>query len=278
MSARAPDNRGAVLLLTFFMMLVLSGLVTAVGVYSHHSQLTARSQWLDRRALYIAESGWQRARQALAAGTWAGTVSPGNTYTESFGGGEYSVTVVASSSCASSCNYAITSSAYVPNQTSPLARRQVAESAVPVTVTLGTNFSLAATASASSSNGGNTPANAKDANSATRWEAGTNGAGSWLAMDYGSATSLNRIMVDEHANITNLTIEYSDNGTSWSAPAGLSVSNSSTTWTANFTPESHRYYRARFTGVPSGRKASVREMRSYTTSVSLSTGDVTSQW
>jgi Tfp pilus assembly protein PilX len=280
MKGRLQPHRGSVLLLTFLVMLVVAGLVAAVGWYAQSNLQSARAQWLDRRAFAIAEAGWQRARQALAAETWVASVSPGNTYTESFGGGEYTVTIVASNACTSSCDYTITASAYIPNQANAIARRQLVETDLNVTVTSGTNYSLAVStiASASSSNGTNLPALAKDGLSATKWQSGTNGSGSWLAMDYGSATTLDRIIVKEDANITNLTIEWSDDGAVWNAPTGLAVSNSGKTWTANFGSTSHRYFRSRFTGVPSGRKAAVKESESYNISISLATGDVTTVW
>ncbi len=273
------SRSGAVLLLTFLLMLVLAGLVTAVGLYANHSLATARSQRLDRQALYVAEAGWQRSRQALAASTWTGAVSPGNNYTESFGGGEYVVNVTADSACIASCNYTVTSSGYIPSQAVTMARRQVSEVDAPVTTVTGTNFSLAATASASSSNGTNTPAKANDGSSSTKWQSGTNGNTSWLAMDYGSSATLNRLVVDENANIGGTTVEYSDNGSTWTSISGATVTQSpSKTWNATFSPISHRYFRASFTGVGSSKKAAVDEMRSYNTTISLSTGDITSQW
>ncbi len=271
-------ERGAALLLTFLMMLVLAGLVAAVGFYANATLVGSRSQYLDRSALYIAEAGWQRARQAISADTWAAAISPGNTYTESFGSGEYAVTIVASNACSSSCTYTVTSAAYIPTQAAAIARRQLEEGSVTATVTVGSNYSLTATASASSSNGGNTPGNAKDSNTGTHWQAGVNGTGTWLAMDYGSAVTLDRIVVREEANISNLTIEYSDNGSTWTAPSGLAVSNSGTTWTTNFSSTSHRYFRAYFTGVPSNRKAAVDEFESYNIAVTLGTGEVTTEW
>ena len=278
---RSPlsTHSGAVLLLTFLLLLVLTGLVTAVGLYANHSLATARSQRLDRQALYIAEAGWQRARQALAASTWTGAVAPGNDYTESFGGGEYVVNVTAENACIASCNYTVTSSSYVPNQTAVLARRRITEVDAPVTIVTGTNFSLAATASASSSTGANTPNKANDGNSATKWQSGTNGNTSWLAMDYGSSATLNRIVVDEDSNIGGITVDYSDNGSVWTSISGATVTQSpSKKWNATFSPISHRYFRANLTGVGANKKAAVEEMRSYNTTISLSTGDIISQW
>lgn len=273
------SSRGAALLTTFLMMIVLSGLALAVGVVSHNSLVGGRSQLLDKQAFYIAEAGWQRARQALSAGTWSAAASPGNTYTESFGAGEYRVTLVENGG--SPTTYTITAEGYVPNQTVTVAKRKVVETAVPVTLGSGTNLSLSATASASSSSGSNTPNKANDDNNGTRWESGTNGSGSWLSMDYGGATTLDTVVVQEHNNIDGLTIEWSDNGSSWTAASGLSVVESpNKTWTATFTATSHQYFRSQFTNVPSSKAAAVKEMESYYTAAapSFGTGDVTTQW
>lgn len=258
-------------------MLVLAGMALAVGVFSYNSQVGGRSQLLDKQAFYIAEAGWQRARQAINAGTWSAATSPGNTYTESFGAGEYRVTLVDNSDS----TYTITSEGYVPNQTATVAKRKIVETAVPVTTGSGNNLSLSATASASSSNGSNTPEKANDGSTSTRWESGTNGSGSWLAMDYGSATTLDKIVVQEHNFIDGLTIKYSDNGSSWTAVSGLSVTESpAKTWTATFTAASHRYFQSELTSVPSNKAAAIKEMESYNTAASptLGTGDFTTQW
>jgi hypothetical protein len=268
-------ERGAALLLTFLLMLVLSGLALAASTFSRNSQVTVSSQLLDKQAFYIAEAGWQRARQALAAGTWAAATSPGNIYTESFGTGEYKVTIVDNGSG----SYTITSEGYVPNQTTTAAKRKLVESSISVSTSSGTNLSLSATASASSSNGDNLPALAKDELTSTWWEAGDSGSGSWLAMDYTTATTLNQIIVKEKNFIDALTVESSDDASAWSVVSGLSVVESpSKTWTATFTATSHRYFRARFTDVPTSKKASVTEMESYGSSFSLGTGSVTTQW
>ena len=79
---KTSQQRGAALFLTFLVMLVLSGLALAVGMFSRNSMQTGTSQLLDKQAWYIAEAGWQRARQALSVGTWAAASSAGNTYTE----------------------------------------------------------------------------------------------------------------------------------------------------------------------------------------------------
>lgn len=264
---------GSALLLTFLMMLVLAGLATAGAVFSHNSLMTGKAYLLDQHALYVAEAGQQRARQALIAGTWTAAASPGNTYSESFGPGAYSVTIVDNGGA----TYTITSSGYVPNATTYAARRQIAEGELSVTVSDGTNASLTATASASSEDASNPASNAKDGSTSTSWKAGSNGSG-WLAMDYGSAVTLNKIVVKEDNNITGVSIEWSDDGSSWTTASGLSVSASGKTWTSTFISASHRYFRASLSA-SSGKKPSVKEMESYNSTLSaLGAGEVTTQW
>jgi Tfp pilus assembly protein PilX len=273
--AGRAHERGAALLATFLLMLVLAGLAMAVGIFGHNSVVGGRNQLQDKQAFYVAEAGWQRARQALVAGTWAAAASPGNTYTESFGAGEYVVVIVNNGNS----TYTITSSGYVPNQTNAAARRRIVESELSVSTGTGSNLSLTASASASSSNGTNTPAKANDGSTTTNWESGTNGSGSWLAMDYGSATTLNRIFIDERNFIDGITIEYSDDASSWTTVSGLSVVESpAKNWTCDFTAASHRYFRAVFTAFPSNKKVAVDEMESYSTSMSLGAGSVTTTW
>ena len=273
MRVRPGSEHGAALLLALLMMLVLAGLATAVGIFSHNSLLTGKSQLLDKQAFYTAEAGWQRARQALMAQTWTAASSPGNTYTESFGPGEYRVTIVDNGDL----TYTITAEGYIPNQTATVARRQAIEANVPTR----TNLSLTATALASSSQGNNLPSNANDGSTATAWVAGTMGSGSWLAMDFGSATTLNQIIIRENDNIDGLTVESSTDASTWTTVSGLSVVESpAKRWTANFSSTSARYFRARFTSVPSNKRASVQELESYNTSgaVTLGKGTFRTQW
>jgi hypothetical protein len=275
----ALGRGGAALLTSFMLMLMLSTMALAVGVTSHNSLTGARSQLADKQAFWVAEAGWQRARQALLAGTWTAAGSPGNTYTEDFPPspatktGEYRVTIVNNGS-----DYTITSEGYVPSLSASVARRQVIEDEASVTFNDGTNYSLTATASASSTNGSNVPANARDGSTSTFWRAQNNGNG-WLMMDHGSAVTLNKIVVQENNNITGVSIEWSDDNSAWTTAAGLSVVESpSRTWTATFTPASHRYFRASVSASSSNRP-SVEEMRNYNSSFgALGTGEVTTQW
>ena len=271
--------RGAVLLLTFLMMLVLAGLVAAVGIFAHNSLLTVKTQLLDQQAFAVAEAGLARARQQLAAGAWnAGTCTSGSPCTESFPPtsaiGQYQIVITGGNP------YTVTSSAYLPNSTTVAARRQATLSAVNAYANLSRNPN--AVASASSSKGGNTPDKAKDGSLSTNWESNTKGSGSWLAMDAQLATTLNTIIVKENDNIDGLTIEWSDDASSWTAAGGLSVVESpSKTWTATFTAASHRYFRAYLTSVPSSKRAAIDELETYNTAssaVSLDRGQFATQW
>ena len=271
------SQRGAVLFLTFLLMFLVTGLAVAAATLAQNSQMTGKSQFLDKAALYIAEAGQQRARQTLVAGTWTASASPGTTYTESFGAGEYRVTIVD----LGGNQYSITSEGYVPSQAVSAAKRRLLENSINVTVSNGTNQSLTATATASSTNGSNVASNAKDGSNSTKWKAGTDGSNEWLRMDFGgSPPTLNKIVIGEDANIDGVSIQFSSNGSSWSTASGLSVVESpSKTWTATFTAASYRYARALFPSSGSSKKVSVNEMQSYNASISaLGAGEVTTSW
>ena len=263
------SQRGAALFVTFIMVLMLAGLALAVGTFAHNSLLTGKSQLLDKQAYYIALAGWQRARQALVAGTWIAAESPGSVNTEPFGAGEYVVTIVDNGGTST-----ITSDGYVPSQSASQAHRQVAEgsnsaSRISVTITLGTNLSLAATALSSGDASGNPASNAKDGDTGTRWQANTNGSDSWLGMDLGSAATVDRIIIKEqNERINDLRIEFSDDGASWTTVSGQSVIEVGDDWTATFAETSHRHFRAFFFDVVSGSPVRVREFETYNSSVS----------
>jgi hypothetical protein len=259
------------------MMLVLAGLALAAGTVAHNSLLSGKSQLLDKQAFYIAEAGWQRARQAIAANTWTAAASPGNAYTESFGSGEYRVTIVDNGDG----TYTITSEGYVPNQTLAAARRRVVERNLSAASSSGTNLSLAAAILASSSQpgSGNAPSNANDGQTATKWQASTAGNGEWLRLDFGSATAVNRVVILEHPHVDGLTVESSADGSTWTTVPGLSVVESpAQTWTANFTTTSTRYLRTVFNNVPANQTAGAKEFESYNASLTLGQGAVTTQW
>jgi Tfp pilus assembly protein PilX len=279
----ASRRRGAALLLTLLMMIMLCGLALAVGVSAHNSLLTGRMALQDKQAYYIAEAGLQRARQALSAGTWAAASGSGNSYTESFGAGVYVVTIVdnaATTTVSGSTDYTITSEAYIPSQSNYQARRQVHEYEADVDVST-TNYSLTATASASSADGSHPASNAKDGDTSTKWKAGSND-DAWLQMDYGSAVSLDLLVTREDSNIDGIaSVQYSDDGSAWTSVAGLTVTEpSSKVWHADFTAASHRYFRVTYT-IGSSKKGQVKELQSYGGSGSVTfsdDGEVTTEW
>ena len=282
-------RRGAVLLLTFMMGLLVAGLALAVGVFAHNSVVSGRNQWLDRQAFYIAEAGWQRARQALSTGEWIAAPSPGLTYTETFGSGAYRVTVVDESDGDKKhdddkATYTITSEGYVPNQALALAKRKVIEQAVSVTQPASANLSLGAAISASSSKpgAGNAPENANDGKNSTKWQADTKGDDEWLALDYGAATTVNHVVAQEHQHVDGVTVYTSKDGVTWTPAPNLTVveppDKKGKTWNASFTTVSTRYLRVVLTNEKSKDTTGVSELESYNAALMLGQGTVATQW
>lgn len=290
-SGRSPccqsaRERGAALFLTFLLMLVVSGLALAAAVCSSNSLAIGTGQLIDKQVVYIAEAGWQRARQALSAGTWGAGVSPGSTYSESFGGGVYNVTIVDNAATVTengSTDYTITSQGYVPSAASYVARREIVEYQTSATAA-NTNRSLTATAAASSTNGSNSASKANDGNTSTKWQASTKGPNEWLSMDHGSSVTLDKMVIKDDGNIASaITIQYSDNNASWTTVGGSSlVESPNNTFTILCTAATHRYFRALFPDVPSGSRAGVKEMESYNTANRTVTftapGRTTTEW
>ena len=250
-------ERGAVLLVTFLMMLMLAGLALAAAVFSQNSLATGRSQRLDRQALEVAEAGAQRARQAFAALVWTANSSHTETLLSSTGSqlGEYTVTISASSP------YTITSDGYVPSTAAPILRRQVTLSALTTSTNLALNPHVVATAS--SSNGSNTPEKARDGATGSQWRAQTTGSGQWLKFDFQTATTVHQVIVDEDQNITGVAVAWSDDDSAWTAGPAPTVSGSGNnqTYTVTFAPDvSHRYVRATLTASGPGNRVGVDEM------------------
>jgi len=264
-------RRGAVLLLTFFLLLVLAGIALAVGTFAQNSLVTGKSQLLDHQAFEVAMTGAQRARQAFAAGTWAA----GSTNTESFGPGQCTVTISASSP------YTITSDGYVPTVATWVTRRRVTVSSVTSSTNLALNPNVIATAS--SSNGSRTPERARDGSTSTDWRANTTGSGQWLKFDFQAATTVSQIVIDENQNITGVTVDWSDDDSSWTAGPAATVSGSGNnqTYTVTFTPDVlHRYFRATFTASGGSSRVGVDEMTGSNSAgtLALSQGTFATQW
>ncbi len=280
--SQAPRReRGAVFFLTFLMMLVLVGMATGVAIFSQNSLLTGKTYQADKQAFYVAEAGWQRARQALSVGTWSpGLCTSGSPCTETFPGsgtaiGQYQVSIAHNGDN----TYTVTSSGYTPNATTYAAKRQLTENTVSISPS-GTNLSLAATASSSSNNGSSHAASkANDGDSSSYWEAGTKGPNEWLKMDLGSNQTVSVIwLYEKNNNIDDLTVEYSTNDSTWTTVPSLSkVESPSKTWLIAFTATSARYFRATFTSVDSSKQASVKEYELYGAST-YGSGPLTTQW
>ena len=279
-------RRGAALLLTFLMMLVLMGLALAVGVSAQQSLLTGRTALQDAQAYYVAEAGWQRARQALGAGTWQSAAGAGNTYTETFGSGEYRVTVLDNANYTTengSTDYTITADGYVPNSTTYSAKRQVHEYQADLTAA-NTNLSLAATATASSTKSSNTATKAKDDDTSTKWQANNKGPNEWLQMDYAAAVTIDKIVLRDDGTINStFRIEWSNDNAAWTTISTTSLSEvSSNIWEATFTAVSHRYFRVTFTDTDNNDRVAVKEFEAYNRANRTVTwsgaGDMTTEW
>ncbi len=274
-------------MLTFLMMMVLIGLALAVGVSAQQSLITGRMALQDKQAFYVAESGWQRARQALGAGTWQAAAGTGNAYTETFGSGEYRVTVLDNSSSGTtengSTDYTITAEGYVPNSTTYSAKREVHEYQTNLTAA-NTNQSLTATATASSTKSSNTASKAKDNDTGTKWQANNKGPNEWLKMDYAAAVTIDKIVIrDDGAINSTFRLEWSNDNAAWTTIATTSLSEvSNNVWEATFAAVSHRYFRAVFTDIDSNDRVGIKEMEAYNRASRTVTfsgaGDMTTEW
>jgi len=231
--------------------------------------VTGKSQLLDRQAFEVAEAGAQRARQAFAAltPTWTANSSHTETLLSSAGTqlGEYTVTISASSP------YTIISDGYVPTAAASVARRQVTLSDLTTSTNLALNPHVVATAS--SSNGSNTPEKARDGLTGPQWRAQTTGSGQWLKFDFQTLTTVRQIVVDEDQNITGVTVAWSDDDAAWTAGPAPTVSGSGNNqvYTVTFASDVyHRYFRATLTASGPGNRVGVDEMTASNTAGTLS--------
>lgn len=264
-------ERGAALLVVFFLMLTLSGVGLAVAVFAHNTVLAGRTQLEGAQVQAVAEAGLARARRELTVGGQAIGWSASDV---AFSVGTYTVTTTDHGDGTST----ITSSGSIPTASNPVARQRVRERNVPVTAA-GTNIALGSTASASSSAGQNTPANAVDGAVNTRWRcADEQGVGCWLALDFGTNNVFTQTDFDEQGNkILDYNIEISRNGTTWEAARGLSKSGD----VANFDKVTARYVRILITSV-SDIEPALNEFKVYAvtsgSSRTLGNGSVVFDW
>lgn len=250
------NKKGIVLI---FVLVILVGLSLVAFAYLSmvsYEMKSVGAGLLNMRAFYIAEAGRARARWALTTDTQAVGWGESNI---SFGEGTYAVTTAYSDPPANQ-HVTITSFGYIPNSASPIAVRTVVEKDILFSAGGGTNFSLASggtVATSSPYQGQNVPGEAIDGSTITGWVSSVK-ATSWLALDYGSAKTLGRVVVSG-SKITSIVVEYSTNSTSWtpvSNPSGALPG------TRTFTEVTARYLRLNITS-GANEKAQVNEFESY---------------
>lgn len=248
-------NRGFAAILALFFLLAMSGLALAlITMYKSQVKITG-ADILDTRAFYVAEAGRAKARYALTAGGeavgWTETASPFGA-----GNGTYVVTTEYGNPPANT-SITIVSDGYIPNNTSPIARRSVKETGITGGGASGGNLSIGSTATASSSQGGQGPARAIDNNNGTQWRSNVNGS-SWIKIDYGTQKTFNRAILVNTTNITSETFAYSDNNINWT---NIAVTESPD-GTYTFTPVTARYIRLTATG----NRPRIGEFQTYSSS------------
>lgn len=116
-----------------------------------------------------------------------------------------------------------------------------------------TNIAPTGTASASSSQSGNGPANAIDNNTGTRWCAVNGNASQWLAVDLGANYSLCGTQVMwQNTAVYKYKVEVSTNNSTWTQVVNQTGNPASKqTFTDYFTAATGRYVRITATGLPS---------------------------
>lgn len=264
------DKGVALIILTFVIMVGLSGALVAFMTMISHEMRSARLELRNIQAFYIAEAGRAKARWALTAGEQTVPWSESDT-----GLGNGTFTVSATDDEGDGSVTIITSAGYIPNDTNPIVQRQVVEASISTPGIL-TNFSLDATASASSQSGDHPASDANDGSSSSKWQANDKG-NAWLKLDFGSPNTFNRIVVNGQKNINSVTIEYSNNDSDYDSVTNLTES---PTWTYTFDSVEARYLKFNM-AVDSNKKAEVNELESYDTtagSTTLGQGEFSTAW
>lgn len=264
---KLKTERGSALLTVFIVLVTLSAITLAFLNMVKDDIKRSGSEQADLKSYYIAEAGLAKARWALTTGGQAVGWTEADA---AFGAGTYTVTTTDNGDG----TYTIISEGYLPTDTNPIAKRRVTEKNITAASSGLTNLSLGATATASSSKGGSTPGDANDGASNTKWTAnGTPSVGSpqWLAIDFGSSKTFDRVVFDEPLGnqITSYQIQYSTNGSSWSAVSGTAASRVGTITTVNFTAVTARYHRIYITASIK-KDPSISEYESYDTNESVS--------
>jgi len=264
------DKKGAALILVFLVVIGLAGVALAfMTMVTDEIGIAGAGLW-NAEAFYIAEAGLAKGRWALTEGGEA--VGWGESDV-AFGNGTYTVTTTDNGDD----TYTIASEGYVPDDSNPLAKRQVVEADMTHGPGALTNLSLAATISASSEKLPQGPAtNANDGDGGTSWKAGSKD-DAWLKLDFGSSTTFDRVIYTG-TNINSVTIEYSNNDVGYTAVTNAVESPSGT---VNFDSAAARYLR--FTmDVDSNRTADVGELESYDSAevvnIVLGQGEFSTAW
>jgi hypothetical protein len=245
-------EKGLALIFVLIVLVALSGVTFGFWYMTKSGLNMAGAELSVAQAFYLAEAGHDRARYMINNGS---TVPYTETNT-ALGAGTYTVTAVYSDPPTNS-QVTITSDGYVPNSTKPIARRQFVEKNI---VLGGTNLSLYSSgtrAYATSWQGGNIPDEAIDGRTITGWVSGDKGY-SELWLDYGSAKTVSRVVVSG-SKISSIVVQYSNNGTSWTA---VSNPSGALPGTRTFTAVTARYLKLAITS-GANEKAQVNEFESY---------------
>lgn len=271
------SKRGAALILVFIILIGLSGIAFAFLAMLSDEIGSAGAGLKNMQAFYIAEAGLAKARWALTVGEETVPWSEEDTEVQKNGTTLGTYTVNAADDNGDGSVTTITSEGYIPDDTNPLAKRQVVEADIAVGSGDLTNLSLAATISASSEKLPQNPATkANDGDSGTNWKAGSKD-DAWLKLDFGSSTTFTRV-VYTGGNINSVTIEHSDNDSDYTA---VTTPVESPAGTVNFVSASGRYLKFSM-DVDSSRTADVDELETYDAdeevSATLGQGEFSTSW
>lgn len=263
-------NKGAILILTFIIMVTLAAITIAFLYMTSMQTRSSGRSVADAKAFWVAEAGRAKARWALTTGGktvgWGETANP-------FGSGKGTyVATTAYSDPPTNQHVTITSSGYIPNNADYVARRQVVESDIPFGGD--TNLSLGAGASASSQSGSHSAEDANDGNSSSKWMAHDKD-DAWLKLNFGSPTTFDQVVINGQNNINSVTIGYSNNDIAYSSVTSLTESPA---WMFTFDLITAQYLRLNM-GVDSNKKAEVNELETYNTAQEgLGQGEFSTSW
>jgi len=267
----ARNKKGMVLILTFIIMVALAAIaVTFLYMTSVQTRASGRNIQ-DAQAFWVAEAGLAKARWALTTGGQAVGWSEPPSSPFGAGNGTY-IVITAYSDAPANQHVTITSEGYIPRNTNYVAKRQVVESDIPFSGA-GTNLSLSATATASSASGGHPAGDAIDGNTHSKWAASDKG-NAWLKLDFGSAATFDKVVINGQKNINSSTIEYSTNDVAYTGVTNLVEL---PTWTYTFDSVTAQYLRFNME-VASNKSAEVSELETYNTAGGLGQGLFTTSW